>query len=458
MKIKNRLLMTDVYNISHTNLKQSVDFEVSHMYNRSKGMYLFGLSEIISDYLSTPISKAEVEEAYEISKKFGLDDIFPLDMFYRLVDELGGNLPLKIESLPEGTWCPMGTPFAQVSNTVEGYGELVTWFEAVFMKSYFASECFTRAVDMRKYLEITASENNLDKDSFITSVHSFGYRGHKSEEDAYYAGKAWVSMLPGTDDFNAGIHGMPVTSIQALAHKVTQQYDEEIDCFYNAIDSASNSKKPVVALVIDTYNAWKVIEKYLSKLAAYAVEKNVFIVLRPDSGDVFEQAYRIVELAVNNNWPVGVIVGEGMTFDKVKDQHKQILKMGLPLDKFSWGVGAGFYKDIERDTSGWSMKTGYSNHSPRMKFSENPIKRSIPGEVAIIMTSKNELMVVQKNEIDQNSNIFKTIYLDGCIQTDEVDTLQTISRRALEQPGSQRRIRISEKTSILIEGFKDKYL
>ncbi len=458
MKIKNRLLMTDVYNISHTNLKQSVDFEVSHMYNRSKGMYLFGINEIVKDYLSNPITHDEVIEAFEISKNFGLDDVFPLEMFNKLVNELDGKLPLKIESVPEGTWCPIGTPFVQVSNTVEGFGELVTWFEAVLMKAYFASECFTRATEMRKYLEYTAEQNNLDKDTFITSVHSFGYRGHKSEEDAYYAGKAWVSMLPGTDDFNAGVHGMPVTSIQALAHKVTQQYDEEIDCFYNAIDSASNSKKPVVALVIDTYNAWRVIEKYLSKLATYATEKNVFIVLRPDSGDIFEQAYRIVELAVNNNWPVGVIVGEGMTFDKVKDQHKQILKMGLPLDRFSWGVGAGFYKDIERDTSGWSMKTGYSNHAARMKFSENPIKRSIPGEVALTISTKNELVVIQKSELDSKINIFKTIYLDGEIQEGAFEELPIISKRALEESGSQRRIRISEKTSILIEGFKEKYL
>ncbi len=458
MKIKNRLLMTDVYNISHTNLKQSVDFEVSHIYNRAKGMYLFGLSEIISDYFSAPITQEEVNEAYEVSKYFGLDDVFPLEMLNRLINELDGKLPLKIEALPEGTWCPIGTPFVQVSNTVEGYGELVTWFEAVFMKAYFASECFTRAVEMRKYLEKTAEENGIEKDNFITTVHSFGYRGHKSEEDAYYAGKAWVSMLPGTDDFNAGIHGMPVTSIQALAHKVTQQFDQEIECFYNAIDSAANSKKHVVALVIDTYNAWRVIEKYLNKLAAYAIEKGVYIVLRPDSGDIFEQAYRIVELAVTNGWPVGVIVGEGMTFEKVKEQHKQILKMGLPLDRFSWGIGAGFYKDIERDTSGWSMKTGFSNNSPRMKFSENPIKRSIPGEIAIVTSIKDELLVIQNTELNSRLNRLNTIYLNGAFYETSLEKLDIISKRALEQSAGQRRIRISEQTSALIEVFKEKYL
>ncbi len=458
MKIKNRLLMTDVYNISHTNLKQSVEFEVSHMYNRKKGMYLFGLTEILNDYLCTPITRDEVNEAHEISKRFGLGDVFPISMFNRLIDELNGKLPLQIDILPEGTWCPIGTPFAQISNTVRGFGELVTWFEAVLMKAYFASECFTRAVDMRKYLEEVAEQNGIDADSFITTVHSFGYRGHKSEEDAYYAGKAWVSMLPGTDDFNAGIHGMPVTSIQALAHKVTQQYDNEIDCFYNAIDSASNSSKPVIALVIDTYNAWKVIEEYLPKLAIYAIEKGVFIVLRPDSGDIFEQAYRIIELAVQNDWPVGVIVGEGMTFEKIKEQHKQITKMGLPIDRFSWGVGAGFYKDIERDTSGWAMKTGFSNNASRMKFSEDPLKRSIPGEVAITKSSNNELTVVQKSELDAQINIYQNIYLDGCINKSYDEPLTVISARALSEFTSQRRIRISKVTSSLIDDFKTRYL
>lgn len=37
-------------------------------------------------------------------------------------------------------------------------------------------------------------------------------------------------------------------------------------------------------------------------------------------------------------------------------------------DILTWGIGAGFYKDLERDTLGWSMKTCFSNGRDTMKY------------------------------------------------------------------------------------------
>ena len=60
----NPILLTDSYNNSHENLKVNVDWEVSHLYNRSKGMILYGLIEgVIEMILKTQITKEMVEEA-----------------------------------------------------------------------------------------------------------------------------------------------------------------------------------------------------------------------------------------------------------------------------------------------------------------------------------------------------------------------------------------------------------
>jgi hypothetical protein len=68
----------------------------------------------------------------------------------------------------------------------------------------------------------------------------------------------------------------------------------------------------------------------------------------------------------------GIIIGDSITFHSPKKEAWK--KLGHSCDLLTWGIGAGFYKDLERDTLGWSMKT---------KYTDTPIKRSIPGKVTL---------------------------------------------------------------------------
>ena len=106
---------------------------------------------------------------------------------FRIVDELDGYMPLRIQAIPDGNWVPRGTPFCQIKNTVEGFGECVTWWEAMLMHAWFPSACATEAFYMRKYLD----SKKLSANRF----HSFGFRGHRSLEDTYWAGTAW-NLVP----------------------------------------------------------------------------------------------------------------------------------------------------------------------------------------------------------------------------------------------------------------------
>jgi len=158
---RNPLFLTDVYNLSHTDLKEDVSFEVSHIYNRSRPMILYGFNEIVINLLNTKIEVDMVAEAEEYAKKMGM--IFPTQVWYDVVEKEKGWIPLRVQALKDGTWVPKGTPFAQVMNTVEGYGELVAWWEALYLHSYFASACATEAFFLRKYLEDFSIYNrNMD--------------------------------------------------------------------------------------------------------------------------------------------------------------------------------------------------------------------------------------------------------------------------------------------------------
>ncbi len=105
---KNPILLTDSYNLSHQHLKIDTSWEVSHMYNRAKPMILFGLLENLGDLLNTKITMDMVDEAEEIGIRLGIK--FPRDIWEKVVKECNGFLPIQIQSLKEGTWCPIGTP------------------------------------------------------------------------------------------------------------------------------------------------------------------------------------------------------------------------------------------------------------------------------------------------------------------------------------------------------------
>ncbi|MBB3112297.1 nicotinamide phosphoribosyltransferase [Paenibacillus phyllosphaerae] len=410
----NILLLTDSYNLSHTRLKINTDWEVSHIYNRKAGMILYGFREIVTHLLSHRITKAHVEEAGKCAKMQGLT--FPTELFMRVVDECDGYVPLEVQSLPEGSWCPAGTPFAQIRNTKEGFGELVTWWEGVLLHAYFPSACATEAFHMRRYLERKQQEHGYD-DAFLWRFHSFGFRGHRSMEDAYWAGTAWNLSLQGTDDFHTTKHTpyAAIGSIAALAHKVTQQYDDELACFRHAIVSTAQAGERIVALVIDTYDAYRVINEYLPQLGQLAREHGVRIVMRPDSGNVLEQAiaiYRVAEAGGLLDW-VGVIIGEGMSFEQAKRYDAKLEAEQIPLTFVAYGIGSGYYSHIERDTLGWAMKTAYSNGKDRMKFSMEPLKRSIPGIVDLERDEAGEL-IVQAAEAMAEGGCYETIYaFDG---------------------------------------------
>lgn len=462
----NPIRLTDAYNLSHPRLKVNTDWEISHMYNRSGkygGMVLYGFSEIVESIMSIVITEDMVKEAENDAKKMNL--VFPTDLWMKVVNEQNGKLPLAVQAVPEGEWVPNGTPFAQINNTEEGYGELVTWFEGVLMMAYFPSACATEAYKMRKYLEETKERFGYDG-SFMLRFHSFGFRGHRSLEDAYWAGTAWNLFLHGTDDFHTMHHtpNAPITSISALAHKVTQQFDDEYECFKHAIRETAKVGEKIVALVIDTYDADRVINEYALPLANYAASLDVNLVLRPDSGDTWDQTVRIYKIARKNQLKnVSVIIGEGMSLEEAKNCDSYLLANGVPLNFVSYGIGAGFYKHIDRDTHGWAMKTAYSNGADRMKFSMTPLKRSIPGKVEVIRPNNGYMTVIAQEEyVDESTSeyMYDIVYLKNADMEDafiQVADWDETFERAKHIDDSQTRILLSEVIHDKVAAFEVKY-
>jgi len=418
----NPVLLTDVYNLCHQDFKINTDWEVSHIYNRNSPMILYGLNKVIATIFDTmQITYDHVREAERYASEMNV--WFPSELFFRIVDDLNGYMPVNIQAIPDGNWVPRGTPFCQIRNTVEGFGECVTWWEAMMMHAWFPSACATESFHMRKYLDIKKLSANR--------FHSFGFRGHGSLEDAYWAGTAWNLFLPGTDDFHTKKYTTAnISSIPALAHKVVEQYDNELQCYLRAIDQTAMHGKKYVSIVIDTFNTDNFIDKHAEKIASYAASKGITPVFRPDSGNKLNQVVRIMSKC--DKWNPIFIIGDEMNFEKAKEYDKFLEAHNIPLENMNYGIGGGFYNHLTRETLGWAMKTAYSNGKNRMKFSEN--KWSVPGKVQVVKDYYGQISIFPEDVDTQGClPLYMNVYhhnKDPSAHYCITDTWSTIQSRA----------------------------
>jgi hypothetical protein len=121
----------------------------------------------------------------------------------------------------------------------------------------------------------------------------------------------------------------PGYSIPALAHKVVQNWDDELTCYIEAIRSAEQGYK-AVSLVIDTTSSRRFIDHHLLKVQEIAETYNIKPIYRPDSGDCLAQAHFIAPKLNGRNF--GIIIGDSITFDAAKKSDEAWEKLGHSCD------------------------------------------------------------------------------------------------------------------------------
>ena len=107
----NPVLNTDSYKLSHW-LQYPPETQEISSYVESRGgpfdkVLFFGLQPFLMDYLSKPVTRADVEEAQEVAQAHGLP--FNRAGWLDLVARHGGVLPVEISAIPEGTVLPRDT-------------------------------------------------------------------------------------------------------------------------------------------------------------------------------------------------------------------------------------------------------------------------------------------------------------------------------------------------------------
>lgn len=451
-------------------------------------IFFAGLQRILDRLFYEPITHDEIDRTKEYLSNFkvtpnGLTEYeFPESMWRDIVDNFNGRPPIKIEALPEGSIVYPHEPAVQVTSFVKDkkYGELAAWFESNILKVWSSSERLTQnqhwlntMIDMVKEIDPTLTDDMI---LFFASLmeHDFGDRAGICEQESEDLGLVHLYTFPGTDTCSGGYQawmnsnktpGISV-SVNALAHRNVQAYENEKECYETMYDKSNDNE--FLSMVADCYDFKHAVKEYLLPLALKSKELNngKIIVARPDSDDPLECVMYVCDIATANGlyeereingkkWKFSTylkfIEGDGMDFATMKNIINELIKKGYaPYGWGLFGIGGGLRNNIKRDNTGakYALCSIGSDDTGVIKLSENTAKMTLPGPFKLLrdeQSMNNNTTIVHESEEGENamvvyydgSNIYKPF---GPGQDDDFNTIKNrIKQQMLSMPKDNKR-------------------
>lgn len=441
----NIILLADSYKYSQFNqYPEGTEYVYSYIQSRGGdydiGVFL-GWQAFQREYLSKPVTMDDIDEAEAIITAHG-------EPFYRegweyIVNEHGGQLPLLIKTLEEGTkFDPKSNvPLLTVVNTDPKYYWLTSFMETAILRAIWypttvASNSYASRRIIKSYLEKTGDVAGLD-----FKLHDFGARGVSSVESSGIGGLAHLATgFMGTDNvsallaarkyYDADIAGF---SIPAMEHSTVTSWgrDNEVDSYRNML---SQYGKPgaLFAAVSDSYNIYDAVtELWGGELKDAVIASGATLVVRPDSGIPHIVVLEVVKLldqkfgsTVNDKGyrvlnTVRVIQGDGINTREIFRILQGLESAGYSADNVAFGQGGALLQQVNRDTMSFAMKCSaiFVNGEWRDVY-KDPIgdsgKKSMRGRFSVIRESEDYgdgLKAVPLGSADQDC--LKGRYLDG---------------------------------------------
>ena len=253
---------------------------------------MFGLQAYIKNYLLTPITMKDIDEAEVMWQAHGLP--FNRSGWEYIISKHGGLLPVRINAVPEGTVVPYKNVLCTVENTDPECFWVTTWLETSLLRAiWYPTTVSTQSKTLKNiikgYLEETGDVNLLP-----FKLHDFGARGVSSLESAGLGGAAHLVNFMGSDTmsgvllarefYNADIAGY---SIPASEHSTITSWGKahEVDAYRNMVTQFGQTGK-VLAVVSDSYDIYNAVRTlWGEELRAEVIASGATVVIRPDSGD-----------------------------------------------------------------------------------------------------------------------------------------------------------------------------
>lgn len=456
----NLIFNTDSYKYSHFAQYPPETAAISaYVESRRGGDYdktlFFGLQMFLKEYLSKPVTKADVDEAEELVTTHGLP--FNRPGWDTLIERHGGLLPLMIEALPEGMLVPASTPMVQVRNTDPDFFWLPTFIETALLRAiWYPSTVATVSWHVRQIIAKTLNETCDDPGPILPfRLHDFGARGATSYEQAGLGGIAHLINFLGTDTVAGLVNGrryyhepMAGFSIPAAEHSTMTSWGEEREAAaYENMVTQFGGEGKLVAVVSDSYDLFRAVRKIWGETLKEQVQNmGGTVVVRPDSGDAtrvpidtIEMLGEIFGFSINKKGfkvlapCVRVIQGDGITPRTIRVLLETMTERGWSAENLAFGMGAGLLQKVNRDTLRFAMKanarldTDGNWHGISKDPKTDPGKASKRYRQAVVMKD-GVPAAVPLREMNGEHNLLEPVWENGELKRDW--TLAEIRQRA----------------------------
>jgi nicotinamide phosphoribosyltransferase len=443
----NLILNTDSYKMSHyLQYPEGAEFVSSYIESRG-GVYpevtFFGLQMFLKQYLTKPISQADIDEAAIICQAHGVP--FNREGWQYILDQHQGFLPLEIEAVAEGTQVPVGNVLVQVINTDPKCAWVTSYIETALLRAiWYPTTVATVSKNCQKIIARYLAETADDLSGLPFKLHDFGARGASSDESVAIGGLAHLVNFMGTDSLSAIIAArrfyavdMPAFSIPAAEHSTITSWGRngEAAAYANMLKQFAGPNK-LVAVVSDSYDIWNAIDNIWGRELKEQVEKSGgTLVIRPDSGEPVEVVPLALEklmdkfgYSINSKGYkvlppcVRLIQGDGVCANSIEAILAEMKKRKLSADNVAFGMGGELLQKVNRDTQKFAMKASAICIKGEWRdVNKDPItdqgKRSKKGRLALIKEN-GTFKTVLKKQIAADNNQLQTVFKNGKLLVD----------------------------------------
>jgi nicotinamide phosphoribosyltransferase len=373
------ILNSDSYKYSQFNqYPEGTEYIYSYIESRG-GAYdatvFFGLQAFIKEYLTGPVVTMDmIDEAEALITAHG--EPFNREGWEYIVSEHGGNLPVIIKAVPEGTVVGVKNVLATIENTDPACYWLTSFLETALLRAiWYPTTVATNSYENKKlileYLEKTGDPSTID-----FKLHDFGARGVSSEESAGLGGLAHLVNFQGTDTVTALLYGrryygidMAGFSVPAMEHSTVTSWgrEREVDAYRNMV---KQNGKPggIVSAVSDSYDIFEACKLWGTELKQDILDSGATLVVRPDSGDPADIVTKCLKILdkyfghtvndkgykVLNN--VRVLQGDGINHASIRSILYTATLAGYSADNIVFGQGGALLQIVNRDDQKFAMK------------------------------------------------------------------------------------------------------
>ena len=457
----NLLLRTDSYKVSHWR-QYPPGTQTVFSYIESRGgafshALFFGLQAYLREYLSTPVTVADVDEAAALMAVHG--EPFNRDGWMRLIEKHGGYMPVRIRAVPEGSVVPVHNVLATIENTDPEFFWVTSFLEtellrAVWYPTTVATLSGAAKATLLRYLEATC-DNPQGQIAF--KLHDFGARGVSSLESAALGGMAHLVNFMGTDTivalvaarryYDCDVAGF---SIPAAEHSTITGWgrDRESSAYRNMVEQFG---KPgaTFAVVSDSYDIFNACDRiWGTELKDLVMRSGATLVVRPDSGDPAETVLKVAEILaarfgtttnakgyrVLDN--VRIIQGDGIDLGSLRLCLSNLFHNGFSAENIAFGMGGGLLQQVNRDTMQWAMKCSAMQVDGQWRdvFKSpvgDPGKASKKGRLTLVRNAEGRAETVRMEAMgERQQDLLDTVFENG-------EILKSTSFEAVRERASQ---------------------